>query len=302
MRGILLFLVLAALGQPAAAGDTIRAAGLLPLCAMQGASQNSPVTPAADPEATEPQEITIYLGGAHKKAVAPALFAAADAGTPVTGLADFDSLSSTYSLIGIYHSRMSPLYYGNHFRLTFPPAADVATIAGAYGNLSYLSVKMERGDVKGTGKRIAKKLRAGVLKGSAFGLASGSLMMGIVSPGADGLGQPVIFYAFGYIGYTVGTAVGVSQVDPHDLFAASLMGSLLGNISGIGLAAITGGNRHVLFVCPVASLALAVWLSEESRNRRLAKLTLKPPEISRFSIGLAPSPRGHLLAVAKLRF
>ena len=162
------------------------------------------------------------------------------------------------------------------------------------------SVKMGREDDRETGKRIAKKLGAGALGGSAFGLVSGSLMAGSVSAGGDGLGQPVIFYFFGLLGYTVGTAVGVSQVDPHDRFVPSLMGSLIGSVSGIGLVSMTG-NPNALLVCPVASVALAVCLSEGSRNR-LAERALKPPEVSRFSISLAPSPRGHLSAVAKLRF
>ena len=163
-----------------------------------------------------------------------------------------------------------------------------------------LSVKTWREDDRETGNRIAKKLGAGALWGSAFGLVSGSLMAGSVSAGGDGLGQPVVFYFFGLLGYTVGAAIGVSQVDPHDHFVASLMGSLLGSVSGIGLASMTG-SHSALLVCPIASVALAVRLSEGSRNR-LAKRTLKPPEVSRFSIGLEPSPKGHLSAVAKLHF
>ena len=163
-----------------------------------------------------------------------------------------------------------------------------------------LSMGTGRMDDRETGKRIAKKLGAGTLGGSTFGFVSGSLMAGSVSASGDGLGQPVIFYFFGLLGYTVGTAVGVSQVDPHDRFVPSLMGSLLGSISGIGLVSMTG-NRKALLVCPVASVALAVCLSEGSRNR-LAERALKPLEFSRFSISLAPIPRGHLSVVTKLRF
>ena len=163
-----------------------------------------------------------------------------------------------------------------------------------------VSVKTERGDERETENRIAKKLRAGALGGSAFGFVSGSLMAGSVSAGGDGLGQPVVFYFFGLLGYTIGTAVGVSQVDPHDRFVPSLMGSLLGSLSGIGLASMAG-SHNVLLVCPITSVALAVWMSEGSRNRS-AERAFNPPEVSRFSIGLAPSPKGHLSAIAKLRF
>ena len=36
----------------------------------------------------------------------------------------------------------------------------------------------------------------------------------------------------GSIGYSIGTAVGVSRVDPHDLFGASLIGSVVGLVGG----------------------------------------------------------------------
>ena len=125
-------------------------------------------------------------------------------------------------------------------------------------------------------------------------------MAGSVEPGGDGLGQPVIFYYFGLPGYTVGAAFGVSQVDPHDRFVASMMGSLLGLGAGGGLVAMTG-NPYFVLACPIASVALAVWLSEDSRNR-LGEPTSNPSEVPGFSIGLEPSPRGCLSAVATLRF
>lgn len=87
---------------------------------------------------TEPAEITIYIRGEHR-GVAVALLDAVDEGTPMTGVADFDSLSATYGLMGIYRkSRSSSGFYGYRFRLTFPPDVDVAVIAGAYWNLPYI--------------------------------------------------------------------------------------------------------------------------------------------------------------------
>lgn len=86
----------------------------------------------------EPEEITIYISGEYK-AVAAALLDAVDEGTPMTGIADFDALSSTYGLMGIHRKgRRFSGFYGHRFRLTFPPAADVASIAGAYWNLPYV--------------------------------------------------------------------------------------------------------------------------------------------------------------------
>ena len=163
-----------------------------------------------------------------------------------------------------------------------------------------VSVKMERGGNRETGNRIAKKLATGALGGSILGFVSGSLMAGNASAGGDGLGQPVGFYFFGLLGYTVGTAIGVSQVDPHDRFVPSLIGSLLGSLPGIGLVSMTG-SHNALLICPISSAVLAVWMSEGSRNHS-AERAFNPPKVSRFSIGLAPSPKGHLSVIANLRF
>ena len=163
-----------------------------------------------------------------------------------------------------------------------------------------LSVRTARVDDNKTSERIAKKLGAGVLMGSLSGFVSGPMAVGIIGGGPEGLSGPAVLYSFGLLGYMVGTAVGVSRVDPHDLFAASLMGSLLGSLSGIGLAAITK-NSNVLLVCPIASVASAVWMSEDSRNR-LAERASTFPETRHFSVGLIPAPKRGLSAIATLRF
>ena len=63
---------------------------------------------------------------------------AVDEGTPVTGIAELDALAATYDLMGIYRTGRSSSFYGYRFRLTFPPGADVAAMAGAYWNLPYI--------------------------------------------------------------------------------------------------------------------------------------------------------------------
>ncbi|MYB76542.1 MAG: hypothetical protein F4X83_05495 [Chloroflexi bacterium] len=89
-------------------------------------------------EAMEPKEITIYILGDHKE-VAAALLEAVDEETPVTGIADFDSLSSAYGLMGIYRKgRRSSGFYGHRFRLKFSPTADVSAIVRSYWNLPYI--------------------------------------------------------------------------------------------------------------------------------------------------------------------
>ncbi len=178
------------------------------------------------------------------------------------------------------------------------------TSSRAEGGLTELSdgllVRTAREDDDKTSERIAKKLGAGVLMGSLSGLLSGPMAAGIIGGGPEGLSGPAVLYSFGFLGYMVGTAVGVSRVDPHDLFAASLMGSLLGSLSGIGLAAITR-NDNVLLVCPIASVASAIWMSEDSRNR-LAERASTFPGTRHFSVGLIPAPKRGLSAVAMLRF
>ena len=73
------------------------------------------------------------------------------------GIADFDSLSATYGLIGIYRkSRRSSGFYGHRFRLTFPPGADVAAVAGAYWNVSYIQSVEPEPPGQGPDKRIFK--------------------------------------------------------------------------------------------------------------------------------------------------
>ena len=94
--------------------------------------------PAGAEEAgQEPKEITIRLSG--NKQVGAALLDAVDKGKSVTGIADFDSLSIIYGLMGIYREGMSSGFYGHRFRLRFPPDVDVVVITGAYKNLPYIT-------------------------------------------------------------------------------------------------------------------------------------------------------------------
>ena len=112
------------------------------------------------PRSAKPEEITIYISREHKAVVA-ALLDAVDEGTPVTGIADFDTLSSTYGLIGIsLNRRVSSDFREYSFRLTFPPDVDVAAIARAYWNLPYV-----KGDDSGRIARVADGLMIGTLIG-----------------------------------------------------------------------------------------------------------------------------------------
>ena len=128
----------------------------------------------------ETQEIAIHISGEHK-AVVEALLAAADAGTPVTGIAELDSLAAIYGLMGIYYKGSRPSvriyrpgsrpsgFYRYRFRLAFPPGAEVDSIAETYLNLSYIqSVEKERHrpvDIENRGLRLLTKGPLGLLRG-----------------------------------------------------------------------------------------------------------------------------------------
>ena len=92
------------------------------------------------------------------------------------------------------------------------------------------------------------------------------------------------------IAYSLGTAIGVSKVDPHDRFIASLGGSVVGLIGGIGLTSISKVLFPSLLVGPIIGATLA------------SELWRKPPQARRISVGLIPDSRGSLSAVATLRF
>ena len=266
----------------------------------------------------KPAEITISIRGGHK-AVVSALLEAVDERTLVSGIADFDSLSSTYGLMGIHRKgRKSPFYYGHRFRLTFPPDADVVALAGAYWNLPYIqSVEPEPPpeararktvkDIENKGLRLLTKVAGGGMAGVGVGLVGMTIALGMEvrsrsepEPGTD----PSSGYALGNrfatvlgscIGNMVGAAIGVSLVDPQDNFRItlghSLAGSVVGLLGGIGLTAASKGTLWPsLFVGPVA---MATAWSERSRQ---------PPQARRVSFGLSPTLNGGLSASATLHF
>ena len=268
---------------------------------------------------TEAKEITIYILGKHKAAAA--LLDAADEGTSVTGIADFDSLSSTYGLMGIYRKgRRSSGFYGHRFRLTFPPVADVATVARAYWNLSYVKSVEPKPPRQEPDKRVFKaaevdsfrignKLMAG-LGGGIAGAFLGAFIMADLYQAKDGddiLGGLGAFMKGLEVGYIVGTATGVSWVDSQDHFLITLAGSVLGLGVPVGaidvISAKTGWELETLagvsaFLGPIIGATIA---SERGRKPLAAKLHLKP-EARRVSVGLLPNPKGGLSAVATLRF
>ena len=253
-----------------------------------------------------------------------ALLDAVDEGTPVTGIADFDSLSSTYGLMGIYRKgRGSSGFYGHRFRLTFPPVADVAAVAGAYWTLPYINSvepepvmtpilkKAKKKREKEADTRIGKKLAAGVLGGVGGGLVGAGIAVLEYeyqsNAGDDGIGSFFTpFFGF-WGGNLVGTAVGVSAVDPQDNFLITLAG---GALLGIGVpygvifmfADVNNETASGIFG---AISGLSAFLGPIVGATLASELWRKPPQDSqnsRVSLSLGPTPNGGLSAVAQLRF
>lgn len=152
-------------------------------------------------------------------------------------------------------------------------------------------------------KRIAIKLASGAFTGVAAGLVGGAILIGIAvesqreaEPGTDPSAAYAIEVAIAAIsgfciGNTVGSAVGVSKVDPHNRFIMSLGGSVVGLIGSIGLTGVSGGALWPsLFVGPAVGATV------------MSELWRKPPEARRLSVGLVPNFTGHLSAIATLRF
>ena len=157
--------------------------------------------------------------------------------------------------------------------------------------LDTLSVKTDDKAI-GVGKRIAVKLLVGSFLGGASGLGLGNALA------SDCTGCLDLGGVFGFfIGYTAGTAVGVSLVDSHDKFIVSLLGSMVGVAGGYRLSV----KAEDFWPFVVSSSVMATLASELSRTDYLPPIFMsrKPRH---FSVGLMPNFTGRLSAVATLRF
>ena len=259
----------------------------------------------ADAE-TEPAEITIHIRGEHKEVVS-ALLEAADEGTPVTGIAELDSLAAIYGLMGIYRTnRRSSGFYGYRFRLTFPPGADVAAMAKAYRNLPYIQSvagEAEKPPVPlwprirsiGGGERATSRIFVKICVGSVSSVASSGALLLLLLPreGESSTFSAALLYSV-YFGPLVGFPLGVSLADPHDSLPMTLLGSVIPPLVGISLIKYGSESIRKLGITTmlVGPFIGSLYASEKWR---------KPPQ-DRVAFALAPTPNGGLSAVATLRF
>ena len=155
------------------------------------------------------------------------------------------------------------------------------------------SLSMVEG-LKATGKRVANKLGSGVLLGS---LSGGTLAFLALAGGGtgDALGVAGVYAAVynWWVGYTIGAAVGVTAVDPHDHFMTSLAGGVVGAAVGtVPGDVLYGGNSALwpLFICPLVGATIG------------SELGRRYFEHPRFIIGLTPVPNRRPSANITLQF
>ena len=166
--------------------------------------------------------------------------------------------------------------------------------------------------------RIGKKLAAGVGGGLVGALTGG--IIAVSSLGAPPEAEPgtdpslsnslrvLTTFIYGmWGGNIVGTAVGVSTVNPQDNFLITLAGSALvgaGVPYAIALTEWAGleRNENLLILSGLLGPIVGATIASERWSKPLsAKLHLNP-EARRVSVGLVPDPKGGLSAVATLRF
>jgi len=142
-------------------------------------------------------------------------------------------------------------------------------------------------------RRVVGKLFSGVLGGGLFALAGGAIGINV---GEDETYDPFVNSLIGgWVGYLVGVPIGMNQMDPHDRFTYSLVGSLIGGAASLAVFKMAENETvekiwPAFVICPLIGSTI---MSEFSR---------KSPEVRRVSIGLLPGPKGRLSAVATLRF
>ena len=150
-----------------------------------------------------------------------------------------------------------------------------------------------KGNERGTGKRIVKKLGTGALGGALSGFLLEQILIGLNRNGGNDFGASFFFGRL--LGYTFVTPVGVSRVDQNDHYISALTGSVMGMLLLTRVIDIDSAvdERSDMWALLASSVIGATIMSELSRYA---------PAASRLSLGVAPDRRGGLYAFAALRF
>ncbi len=145
--------------------------------------------------------------------------------------------------------------------------AEAPSAGGAMEVVDTAAVRFARPQVEGAEprRRAGGKLIAGMIGGLAGGFLGAHAGEGLDEDGLEGglLGLAT--------GYTVGTACGVSILDPHDRFISAVAGSVAGLLLG-GSVLYASDNRWALIVGPpvLATMASEMWGPERAEGIRLS--------------------------------
>ena len=243
-------------------------------------------------EGTGFKEISIHLRG--NKAMTAALSDAVDNGATVTGIADFDSLSAMYGLLGIFRKGVPSGFYGYRFRLIFSPDSNGADIVGAYRNLPYVTVEKWGTVLSKREAGIGRKINYGYFGGIVGGFLGVPIMIAFPFPIDEGPGShtgawvyEAAFYGLWY-GNIFGSAVAVSKVDRYGNLFLTLAGSALVG-AGVPFAVNVLSWKYGLLVSFPAGMlgpAIGATLASEFWERFSGSADRKN---TRFSLRLAPN-------------
>ena len=183
-------------------------------------------------------------------------------------------------------------------------ASPVDSLAVAAEAVDSLRVAADR---VGSNIHPAKKFTAGVLGGVGGGLLGGALGLGLGQSKAESGTDPhplnrTGFFVLGFwIGNAVGTAAGVSRIDPQGNFLTTLAGSAA---LGIGVPMICNATDMggLTFFSALFGPIIGATIGSELWRKPLSAELKSKPESRRISVGLVPQLQRGLSAVAMLRF
>ena len=145
--------------------------------------------------------------------------------------------------------------------------------------------------IENMGLRLLAKVAAGTVSGAITGIVVfGFATEKVKAPSSEHTHHTLgLLIGSLVIGYEFGFPLGVTLADPHDSGPKTLLAGFIPAVARYSLARVFRAALFGAAFSPFSSLiASEVWR--------------KPPQDRRFSLGLVPDTKGHLSAVAMLRF
>ena len=165
------------------------------------------------------------------------------------------------------------------------------------------SAQSQAGPMENRGPRIVKKMAAGMASALVVTTVSGisfALLGDNSVSGEDGDtwdNTYAFIFAGTIVGSSVGFPLGVTWIDPHDSTSKTMFAGIVSGGVAISLAAMTPQEHNLLLPA-----FLSIYVAPSIISMTVSEISRKPPEGRRFSLGLVPDTKGHLSAVAMLRF